>query len=134
MIHGSLQHPQLRQVRAVAPEQPEQAAVPDVNAAEQELEGWRRNDVRFFAHQVELLERRLRRRTWILGVALLASLSAAAVMAMPQLRPLLPELELALTSGAARTSSHLAPVPEATAPVDTSQEAGGIRRLAAPDL
>ena len=115
-------------------EEPEQAAAPDVIAADQELEGWRRNDVRFFAHQVDVLERRLRRRTWILGVALLASLSAVAAIAMPQLRPLLPELELALTSGAARTSSHPAPVPEATAPVDASQEAGGIRRLAAPDL
>ena len=59
MTQGSLQRPQLRQVRAVVHGEPHQETRPDAIAAEAELEGWRRNDVRFFAHRVDMLERQL---------------------------------------------------------------------------
>lgn len=133
MTHGILQPPQVRHIRAVAPVQRDRDALPDQNAVEAELDGWRRNDARFFAHRVDVLERQLRRRTWILGSALLVSLGAAAALAMPQLRPLLPELKLRLMAGSDASTGNSTPAPKAIAP-EPSQQPTTLQRLTAPDL
>ena len=49
-----------------------------VAVADPEMEGWRRNEMRFLAGRVEELERQLRRRTWLLGGGFGLSLLAAA--------------------------------------------------------
>ena len=56
--------------------------------ADPEMEGWRRNEMRFLAGRVEELESQLRRRTWLLGggfgLSLLAATALAGAIWLPQ--------------------------------------------------
>jgi hypothetical protein len=74
MADGSLQHPHIRHLRPITTAEFQHEAVPTQVTLDAELDGWRHNDVRFFAHRVDVLERQLRRRTWTLGSALAFSL------------------------------------------------------------
>ena len=86
-----------------------------VAVADPEMEGWRRNEMRFLAGRVEELERQLRRRTWLLGggfgLSLLAAAALSSAIWLPQ--PLNPW-------PIARQAATAAPPPPAAAPADTA--------------
>ena len=58
-----------------------------VAVADPEMEGWRRNEMRYLAGRVEELEGQLRRRTWLLGggfgLCLLAATALAGAIWLP---------------------------------------------------
>jgi hypothetical protein len=99
-----------------------------------ELDGWRHNDVRFFAHRVDVLERQLRRRTWTLGSALAFSLVLVAAVTTLSLLPLLPDLKLQLTAGSIEFAGKPTPFSNLIAPEPASQQPTELQRLTAPEL
>ena len=127
MASGTPQDPQIRPIRTLA--ELHRGAVPDqVTAEDAQREAWRRVEIRYYGGRVDELERRLRRRTWILGCALVVS----TVLAIPTLLQfLLPDLKPRTTAAPAAPADNTAPIKPA--PVrSASPDAARSSTLAAP--
>ena len=132
MATGNPQALQRRPVRVIAPAELHHGTVPDQVTVDAELDGWRRNDTRYFAGRVDELERQLRRRTWMLGCALAFSLGATAMWAMPPLRALLPDLKPLTTADPAALAGSPAPIESIRKPSAAAPGTDRPDRLAAP--